>query len=109
MREVRSPSRRRAVYPPMLSERAQPSVISAATGSDVGSGVAVGSGVGVGVGSGVAVGAAVGAGVSSGAAGDAPHPASAAQSSAAVKSKAVNRFVAGSFLPQSCGAGFAIL
>ena len=53
--------------------------------------------------------AAVGAGVSSGAAGDAPHPASAAQSSAAVKSKAVNRFVAGSFLPQSCGAGFAIL
>ena len=90
----------------MLSERTTPSVISAATGSGVGSSVAVGSGVGVG--SGVAVGAAVGAGVSdgvgSGCAG-APQAARSAQSSADIRRREIRFFVAGVLSP-AAGAGW---
>ena len=87
----------------MLSERETPSVISAATGSGVGSGVAVGSGVGVG--SGVAVGASVGAGVAvgSGCAG-APQAARSAQSSANIRRREIRFFVAGVLSP-AVGAG----
>ena len=92
----------------MLSERETPSVISAATGSGVGSGVAVGSGVGVGVGvgSGVAVGASVGAGVAvgSGCAG-APQAARSAQSSANIRRREIRLFVAGVLSP-AAGAGW---
>ena len=83
-------------------------MISAATGSGVGSGVAVGSGVGVGVGSGVAVGASVGAGVSvgvgSGCAG-VPQAARRAQSSANIRRREIRFFVAGVLSP-AVGAGW---
>lgn len=83
-------------------------MISAATGSGVGSGVAVGSGVGVVVGSGVAVGEAVGAvasvGVGSGCAG-APQAARSAQSSANIRRREIRFFVAGVLSP-AAGAGW---
>ncbi len=79
-------------------------MISAATGSGVGSGVAVGSGVGVG--SGVAVGASVGAGVAvgSGCAG-APQAVRSAQSSANIRRREIRFFVAGVLSP-AVGAGW---
>ncbi len=82
-------------------------MISAATGSGVGSGVAVGSGVGVGVGSGVAVGASVGAGVAvgSGCAG-APQAARSAQSSANIRRREIRFFVAGVLSPAVGAGGF---
>ena len=86
----------------MLSENVQPSKISAATGSGVGSGVAVGSGVGVGVGSGVAVGAAVGTLVGSGVA-EAPQAVKSVQSSARVRKNGRIRFVAGVLSPAEGG------
>ena len=83
-------------------------MISAATGSGVGSGVAVGSGVGVGVGSGVAVGASVSAGVAvgSGCAG-APQAAKIAQSSANIRKREARFFVADILSPAICGGTFA--
>lgn len=92
----------------MSSVRDTPSVISAATGSGVGSGVAVGSGVGVGVGSGVAVGASVSAGVAvgSGCAG-APQAARSAQSSANIRKREARFFVADILSPAICGGTFA--
>ena len=71
-------------------------MISAATGSGVGSGVAVGSGVGVGVGSGVAVGAGVAVGF--GCAG-APQAVRSAQSSANIRRREIRFFVAGVLSP----------
>ena len=81
-------------------------MISAATGSGVGSGVAVGSGVGVDVGSGVAVGASVGAGVAvgSGCAG-APQAVRSAQSSVNIRRREIRFFVAGVLSP-AVGAGW---